>query len=132
MKNLICSLLAVSVVIFSTLPTIALEKINGAYKGIIWSNGDNPGETIFSISSSNKITGKYVFEGLNSVETGVLKNCKLDTQTLNCTWADSYGTGDFHVKFSSDFKTFSGAWFDNEGDYKTYGLSEGHTWNGKK
>ncbi|MEP6356919.1 MAG: hypothetical protein ABJ081_09560 [Hyphomicrobiales bacterium] len=132
MKIITHYFLTFTIIFFTTYSSSASENIDGIYKGQIWSNGNYPGKTVFSVSLDGKISGHYEFKGVNEIETGKLDSCNLVKQTLSCIWTDLYGSGDFRVKFSQDFRTFSGKWFDEVGDFKKYGERVGHHWNGKK
>lgn len=126
------SVLSCSAAMFWALAAAASDDITGTYEGVIWSGIDAPGTTVFSVSDSGKISGVYEFDGEIGLETGELTKCKLTGANLYCVWNDKYGAGDFNVKFSADFSSFDGKWFDAIGDFQKHGNADGHKWNGQK
>lgn len=103
------------------------SKLVGNYEGEIWSNGPNPGRTIFSIDSNENISAVYSFQGFSNLEKGTLKNCKKKPQKgrLICTWQDKYGSGTLDINFSNDYGSFSGHWGMGSSSVE-------YSWNGER
>ena len=109
------------------------SSLAGTYEGIIWSNADEPGTTMFFYNNDQKIEGKYVFIDCWSGEEdkGSLNSCDLSGLVLRCIWKDEWGTGDFLIEFETDFSSFSGQWFDDiSEDRRDVSDQSGHKWNG--
>lgn len=85
----------------------------GAYHGEIWSDGMSPSVTEFYGETRDGRDGVYRFEYGDDVEEGVLLDCKrLKAQEFRCGWKDRWGSGRLDLKFSADFKAFTGVWSD--------------------
>ncbi len=110
----------------------ANNLIAGTYQGTIWSNSNRPGTTILNVNSAGKISGTYLFDDNGTNEKGTLSECSLDNNILFCKWTDIYGSGDWRVQFSMNFKKFAGEWFDDVGGFREFGEGGGHLWDGSK
>lgn len=85
----------------------------GAYHGEIWSDGMYASVTEFYGETRDGRDGVYRFEYGDDVEEGVLLDCKrLKAQEFRCGWKDRWGSGQLDLKFSADFKAFTGVWSD--------------------
>lgn len=85
----------------------------GAYHGDIWSDRMSPSVTEFYGETRDGRDGVYRFEYGDDVEEGVLLDCKrLKAQEFRCGWKDRWGSGQLDLKFSADFKAFTGVWSD--------------------
>ena len=125
------SILAALTALALATPAIA-DDIQGVYKGIIFSGGDYPGTTIFTISDQGKIGATYVFDTENGLAPGELKDCWFEARMLRCIWVDEFGQGDFMALFEPDFRSFVGAWFDSVVKGIRPGLEGGFPWTGKR
>ena len=130
MKTL-CTIAAAAVLAVSP---AAADDIEGVYKGMIFSAGEYPGTTIFTISDEGKIGGTYVYaaDGNAEVGAGELKDCWFEARMLRCIWVDDFGKGDFVALFSSDFRSFNGGWFDTTMKGVRPSLEGAFPWTGKR
>lgn len=109
----------------------AQSIFGGTYEGVIHSSGkDFAGLTELEMTEHGGITGSYVFQGRSKYETGTLTNCNLESFILMCHWTDSYGAGDWRVKFSPDYVRFRGQWYGNIGQIEEFGDKGGLRWDG--
>ena len=112
-------------------PAIA-DDIAGVYKGTIFSGGDYPGTTIFTISEMGKIEGTYLYESDTGPAAGDLTDCVIEVRLLNCIWRDDFGKGDFSALFSADFKSFDGGWWEDVSPKGRFSFDGSYPWTGKR
>jgi len=96
---------------------------------VIFSAGNKQGTTKFALSASRKVVGTYEFGANDKREIGTLSRCKLKDTQLKCRWSDAYGVGTLTMRFSANFCSFNGIWYQKGDRAKT----ERHwPWTGRR
>jgi len=107
---------------------LVIKSSTNSFEGEIRSGGINvPVNTSFHINSSAQIEGSYsIRQDTQHTFRGELYGCKiLGSQELICTWKDEAGVGKSKFKFSKNFNTFEGYWYNN-----TDASKKQHYWSG--
>lgn len=88
----------------------------GTYDGMLESSGMQVAVTtrldIADHGADDGMVGSYVFEDpVMGAELGTLSDCySPHERLLECTWHDSYGTGELELRLTEDGQSFAGQW----------------------
>ena len=99
------------------LNVLYLPSIAGDFCGTIWSGGEDvPGLTQFHYTDGS-ISASYIFIDDGHSYEGTLDRCSLvPGSTLECTWTDAFGTGEFSARFADGLDSFTGYWTPLDGN----------------